>query len=95
MSPKATMRGVLTILLVVAFEAILLALFVWPVPKENTQLVTYMIGQLSGFAGAGVIFYLGSSQGSVDKSAALTGMLSGRMERPPLDLTGAELPRSE
>lgn len=43
-------------LLVGGFIGALLILFWVPIPETNEQLITYMIGQLSGFAG-GVVAY--------------------------------------
>jgi hypothetical protein len=42
--------------LVFGFLGALFALFVIPIPRGNEQIVTYMIGQLSGFA-AGIVAY--------------------------------------
>lgn len=44
------MRNVLAFLLVGAFIAMLPALFMWAIPANNKDIVTYMVGQLSGMA---------------------------------------------
>ncbi len=65
------MRGCLVLLLLVAFQVAVFWLFQFPIPKENRDLVTYMLGQLSGFVGAGILFYFGTTQSSREKSEAL------------------------
>lgn len=58
---------------VCSFVGTMIALFIVPVPRGNHDLIVFMLGQLSGFAGAVVTFHYGSSQGSKDKSALLGG----------------------
>lgn len=82
--PKDAMRASLTMLLVLGFGAALAALFAFTVPATNRDMVVYMLGQLSGFAGAGVYFYLGTSKSSSDKNKLLVEA------QRPLDLSGAE-----
>jgi hypothetical protein len=52
----AAMRDLIGIMLVVAFIGAMIALLWKSVPKENEQLLSYMLGQLSGFV-AGVVGY--------------------------------------
>lgn len=66
-------RHILGGFVVSAFVGTMIALFVVPVPSGNHDLIVFMLGQLSGFAGAVVTFHYGSSQGSKDKSALLGG----------------------
>lgn len=64
-------RHILGGFVVSAFAGAMAALFLLPVPSGNHDLIVFMLGQLSGFAGAVVSFHYGSSQGSKDKSALL------------------------
>lgn len=48
--PTATMRDALSIFVMTAFVGALGVLFWKAIPKENEQLIVYMLGQLSGFA---------------------------------------------
>ena len=65
------MRGVLTVMLLGAFQTALFWLFQFEVPSSNRDLVVFMLGQLSGFAGAAVAYYLGTSKSSNDKDELL------------------------
>lgn len=65
------MRGVLALLLLGAFELALFWLFQFEVPQTNRDLVVFMLGQLSGFTGAAVAYYLGTSKSSSDKDKRL------------------------
>lgn len=69
--PPDIMRGLLAALLVGAFMLALSWLFQHAIPASNEQLVTFMLGQLSGFAGAAVAYYLGTSKSSSDKNEML------------------------
>lgn len=55
--------------LVFGFLGALFALFIIPVPKGNEQIVTYMIGQLSGFAGGIVAYHYTSKAGEREETA--------------------------
>lgn len=62
------MRGFLALALLACFMVALFWLMRWVVPEANRDLVTYMLGQLSGFAAAGVLFYFNTSKSSADKN---------------------------
>lgn len=51
------MRNLLAFLLVGAFIFIVPALFFFVIPAENKEIVTYMVGQLSGMALTALGFY--------------------------------------
>lgn len=68
------MRGFLALILTAGFFAALAALFHWSVPASNRDLVTYMLGQLSGFTGAAIAYYLGTSKSSSDKTDIIESM---------------------
>lgn len=55
--------------LISGFLGALFALFVIPIPKGNEQIVTYMIGQLSGFAGGIVAYHYTMTAGAKELEA--------------------------
>ena len=55
-------RDILGPVLVAGFMLALGLLFLFAVPESNEQLVTYMLGQLSGFVGAVVAFRFGRNR---------------------------------
>lgn len=74
------MRGTLAMVLVLAFQAAMSALFWKSIPSSNEQLLTYMLGQLSGMVTMALAYYFATTQSSQEKqhtidrqSAALTG----------------------
>lgn len=54
--PVVTLRDALGVFLVTAFVGALGVLFWKAIPKENEQLIVYMLGQLSGFV-SGIVAY--------------------------------------
>ena len=64
-------RVFLAYVITTVFTTALFALFFRQIPIENKELITYMLGQLSGFLGAIVSFDFGSSRGSEYKSELL------------------------
>ena len=57
----------LTLILTGVFGAIVGALFIWAVPGENKDMVTYMAGQVSGLLTSCVIYWVGSTRASANK----------------------------
>lgn len=57
MTRKITLRDLLGVALVAGFMAALGLLFWVAIPKPNEQLITYMLGQISGFVGAVVAYH--------------------------------------
>ena len=55
-SGKLSLGAGLGVVLVIAFVSAIGVLFFHAIPKSNEQLITYMLGQLSGFVG-GVVAY--------------------------------------
>lgn len=95
---KSLMRGALTLFLLGAFQIALFWLFQFEVPESNRDLVVFMLGQLSGFTGAGVAYYLGSSQATTDQAELWKqdrdwNYLPDR-DAPPFD-QGREMPRPD
>jgi hypothetical protein len=72
--PRDLMRASLAILLLLAFQTALFVLFQWEIPEANIQLVTYMLGQLSGFLGGAFLFYFGTTKSSADKNEVIREM---------------------
>jgi hypothetical protein len=70
-------RTALMFVIIAAFELALAALFRWEIPKANEQLLTYMLGQLSGFASAVVAFQFGTTKSSQDKTEAISNLAKG------------------
>lgn len=73
------MRNLLAFLLVAAFVGAFPALMIKAIPKENEQLLTYMLGQLSGMATMALGFYFTNKAGqdAVDaKRADNTGKMA-------------------
>lgn len=63
--------ALLTWFLVSSFVGSLLALFLREVPVANRDMIVYMIGQLSGFTGAAIAFWLGTTRESARKNDML------------------------
>lgn len=66
--PKDAMRGFLAAILLTCFMTALFWVIQHEVPQANSQLVTYMLGQLSVFTGMAVGFYYVTSKSSADKN---------------------------
>lgn len=80
------MRGSLAIILVIAFQIAMWALFWHPIPESNEQLLTYMLGQLSGMVTTALAFYFATTKNSEEK----THMLATR--HPPTTDAPGEIP---
>lgn len=81
------MRNILAFLLVGAFIAVIPAAMIFIIPEENKDLITYMVGQLSGMALMALGFYfvnkVGQDAADAQKSAN-TGKLAD-LARTALD----------
>lgn len=78
---KGQIRAALAAVLVAGFLIAIGLLFWRGIPENNRELMSYMLGQLSGFVAAIVVFNFGSTQGSEDK----TDMLVSRPDGTPAD----------
>lgn len=56
-------RNILAMSLIASFVGALIALTYRAIPKENEQIITYMVGQLSGMATMALGFYFVSQVG--------------------------------
>lgn len=78
------MRNLLAFLLVMAFISVL-PVFTWKqIPEQNEQIITYMVGQLSGMALTALGFYFVNKAGqdAVDaKKTENTGLMAGALHK--------------
>lgn len=98
--PYNVMQAVLALLLVLAFLAAGLALFRWVVPSDNRELLTYMLGQLSGMVTTALAFYYATTKSSADKNrviadAALDRSAGIAAAPEPVDLPDDPYPRPQ
>lgn len=64
------MRDVIGVAVILGFLGSLGVLFGVPIPKQNEQLIVYMLGQLSGFAAGIVAYHYGQKAGDVELDKA-------------------------
>lgn len=76
----ARMRNLISFLLVGAFVSLLPLLIYKAIPEENEQIITYMIGQLSGMALMALGFYFVNKVGQ-DEADALKAANTGEAFR--------------
>lgn len=62
---------ILTLILVFMVIAAATALFTIEPPQANRDLLNFVLGNVMGWAGAGIVYWLGSSHGSADRAATL------------------------
>ena len=77
---RRLLANVIGAALISGFLGALAALFVIPIPKGNEQIVTYMIGQLSGFAGGIVAYHYASKAVEALDTAARVELDTKRAE---------------
>lgn len=66
---RLELRDWIGVAIIFAFVAALQLLFWVTIPTENEQLITYMLGQLSGFVAAIVGYHYVTSKSDEDKTA--------------------------
>ena len=71
MAVHSNIPAILTCGLGVAFIATLWALFKYPIPPENRDVVVYMCGQLAAGFSAALAFWLGTTRESANKNVLL------------------------
>lgn len=71
------MRGGLAMALTLAFFGALAGLFFIKYPDTNKELITFMLGQLSGFVGTALAVYFGTTQASATKDATINNLSRG------------------
>jgi hypothetical protein len=62
---------ILTLVLISMVVGLGAALFLIEPPQANRDLVNVLLGNVMGWAGAGVVYWLGSSRGSAEKQSIL------------------------
>lgn len=63
--------GSLTVYLVLSFMASIVLLYFFEIPASNRETLVYMLGQLSGLTTACVMFWVGTTHGSGQKTDLL------------------------
>lgn len=91
--------------LILAFVVAVGLLFAMAIPEKNEQLLSYMLGQLSGFVAAIVAFHYVSSKADEDKTAntgaafraieATANAASGTEAKPDVVLKPGETAQAE
>lgn len=71
MANKSRMPAVITIVVALAFFAVLGALFAVPIPSANRDMIIYMCGQLAMAFAACLAFWVGTTRQSEDKTHML------------------------
>lgn len=72
-------RNMIAFFLITAFVGMLPALIIWAIPDKNKDIITYMVGQLSGMATMALGFYFTNKAGqdTLDaKRAETTGKMA-------------------
>jgi len=77
MENKSIMPAIITSGILSSFIGMGLALFFIPIPDPNRDQIIFMLGQLSGFTGSAIAFWLGTTRQSEDKTRLLA-------QAPPL-----------
>lgn len=85
------LANVIGVALISGFLGALFALFIIPIPKGNEQIVTYMIGQLSGFAGGIVAYHYTQKAGDAELDAKRTAT-TGKLADAVIAVSGANSP---
>lgn len=83
-------KSTLAILAVAGFFAVLTALFLVPIPKDNSQLVNTVVVALISVVSVVIGYYFGSSEGSAKKNEILD-----RVANPPLAVEALPTPGTE
>ncbi|MES2904563.1 MAG: hypothetical protein V4696_10295 [Pseudomonadota bacterium] len=89
------MRNLLAFLLVGAFIAIAAVLFAFAIPEQNKDILTYMVGQLSGMALTALGFYFVNKVGQDALDAARTDNTGKMAEAVTTALKGAVDPSGQ
>ena len=77
---RGAFRSVLGGFIAGSFVGALGALYVFPIPADNKDLIVFMLGQLSGFMGAVMGYNYGTTKSSSDKNEVIANMASNQDE---------------
>jgi hypothetical protein len=83
------MRRILALLFSIAFVGAFPVLFYKAIPEANKDLVTYMLGQLSGIVGTILAFHFSSTVGGEEKTRQIVA-LSGQNQPGKTDTMEVE-----
>lgn len=74
-SPLAWGAAIVSFIVVAAFAVVAWLVFNEAIPNQNREMALYLVGQLSGFVGAAISYWLGSSAGSASKDQTIKKLL--------------------
>lgn len=74
MENKSNMPAIITSGVLSSFIGMALALFFIPIPDPNRDQIIFMLGQLSGFTGSAIAFWLGTTRSSQTKDATIQSL---------------------
>ena len=74
MENKSNMPAIITSGVLSSFIGMAMALFFIPIPDPNRDQIIFMLGQLSGFTGSAIAFWLGTTRSSQTKDATISNL---------------------
>lgn len=74
MENKSRMPAAITCGILTSFIGTAIALFFIPIPDPNRDQIIFMLGQLSGFSGSAIAFWLGTTRSSQAKDATIQSL---------------------
>ena len=74
-SPLQWGAAIVSFIVVSAFGVVAYMVFNEAIPQQNREMALYLVGQLSGFVGSAVSYWVGSSAGSASKDATIKKLL--------------------
>ncbi len=70
-SPLAWGAAIVSFIVVAAFAVVSWLVFNEAIPQQNREMALYLVGQLSGFVGTCIAYWVGSSAGSASKDQTI------------------------
>lgn len=74
-SPLQWGAAIVSFIVVSAFGMVAYMVFNEAIPQQNREMALYLVGQLSGFVGSAVSYWVGSSAGSASKDQTIKKLL--------------------
>lgn len=74
-SPLQWGAAIVSFIVVAAFAMVAYMVFDEAIPQQNREMALYLVGQLSGFVGTCVAYWVGSSAGSASKDQTIKKLL--------------------
>lgn len=90
---NALVKNLLAFMLLISFQLSISALFRFEIPEGNRDMVTYMLGQLSGMASTVLLYFFSTTQGSNNKDNVIANLASTKevivknTEQNPVNVT--------